>query len=127
MINNIINLGDYNDTTQTKNNNDFNLENNIKIVQANGYKEIKEYENLVKNLIQDIRKLALFQKIMDDVMTDQIEFFLIEELLNAVVKPIFEGVMPPFIQEDSYLSMREDMYKDLVLKYIDNNKMDKPF
>lgn len=129
MTNNIINLGEFSETTlQTnKKNKTFNMENNLKIVQANGYKEIKEYEKLIANLIQDIRKLSLFQKIMDDIMTEQIEFFFIDEFLNSMVKPIFEGNILPFIKEEDYLAMREDMYKDLVSKYILNNKAEKLF
>jgi hypothetical protein len=100
--------------------------NKLKIVQANGYKEIKEYENLANEFVKKVSSLAAFKKIFNDVMGEQVRFFLVKEILESLVKPIFEGNRPPFISEQDYLAMREDMYKDLINKYISNQK-DDPF
>ena len=100
--------------------------NKLKIVQANGYKEIKEYENLANEFVRKVSSLAAFKKIFNDVMGEQVKFFLVKEILESLVKPIFEGNRPPFISEQDYLAMREDMYKDLINKYISNQE-DNPF
>lgn len=102
-------------------------ENKLKIVQANGYKEIKEYGNLVNEFIKKVSNLAVFKKVVNDVLGEQIKFFLVKEISESLVKPIFEGNRPPFMPEQDYLAMREDMYKDLINKYISNQVEDNPF
>lgn len=102
-------------------------ENKLKIVQANGYKEIKEFENLANEFVKKVSNLAVSKKIINDVMGEQIKFFLVKEILESLIKPIFEGNRPPFIPENDYLAMREDMYRDLINKYISNNQENNPF
>ena len=60
-------------------------------------------------------------------MREQIRFFLHTEILTSLVKPVFEGDCPPFIPEDEYLALREDIYRDLAAKYYDKENFDKPF
>ena len=102
-------------------------ENKLKIVQANGYKEIKEFENLANEFVKKVSNLAVSKKIINDVMGEQIKFFLVKEILESLIKPIFEGNRPPFIPENDYLAMREAMYRDLINKYISNNQENNPF
>lgn len=97
------------------------LNDKIKIAQVNGYKEIKIYENLVTEFIDKIRELALFRKSMDDIMTNQIRFIMIDEFLELFIKPIFEGIRPVFTSEEDFELIRRDMYSNLIKRYIDND------
>lgn len=117
----IINLKDI---KKEKNNTDEQLNmlnDKIKIAQVNGYKEIKIYENLVTEFIDKIRDLALFRKSMDDIMTTQIRFIMIDEFLELFIKPIFEGKQPVFTSKEDFELIRRDMYSNLIKRYIDNN------
>ena len=97
------------------------LNDKIKIAQVNGYKEIKIYENLVTEFIDKIRDLALFRKSMDDIMTTQIRFIMIDEFLELFIKPIFEGKQPVFTSEEDFELIRRDMYSSLIKRYVDND------
>lgn len=97
------------------------LNNKIKIAQINGYKEIKMYEKLVTEFIDKIRDLVLFRKSMDDIMTNQIRFIMIDEFLESFIKPIFEGNRPAFTSEEDFDLIRKNMYSNLIKKYIDND------
>lgn len=97
------------------------LNDKIKIAQVNGYKEIKIYEKLVTEFIDKIRDLALFRKSMDDIMTNQIRFIMIDEFLELFIKPIFEGKRPVFTSEEDFELIRRDMYSSLIKRYIDND------
>lgn len=121
----IINLKDI---KKEKNNTDEQLNmlnGKIKIAQVNGYKEIKIYENLVTEFIDKIRDLALFRKSMDDIMTTQIRFIMIDEFLELFIKPIFEGKQPVFTSKEDFELIRRDMYSSLIKRYVDNDT-DKP-
>lgn len=126
MPSNIININSKK-TELTVNTVSSETENKLKIVQANGYKEIKEFENLANEFVKKVSNLAVSKKIINDVMGEQIKFFLVKEILESLIKPIFEGNRPPFIPENDYLAMREDMYRDLINKYISNNQENNPF
>lgn len=117
----IINLKDI---KQAKDNTDEQLNilnDKIKIAQVNGYKEIKIYENLVTDFIDKIRDLALFRKSMDDIMTTQIRFIMIDEFLELFIKPIFEGKQPVFTSKEDFEVIRRDMYSSLIKRYVDND------
>lgn len=119
----IINLKDIKKEKE-KNNTDEQLNmlnDEIKIAQVNGYKEIKIYENLVTEFIDKIRDLALFRKSMDDIMTTQIRFIMIDEFLELFIKPIFEGKQPVFTSEEDFELIRRDMYSSLIKRYVDND------
>lgn len=126
MPSNIININSKK-TELTVNTISSETENKLKIVQANGYKEIKEFESLANEFVKKASNLAVSKKIINDVMGEQIKFFLVKEILESLIKPIFEGNRPPFIPENDYLAMREDMYRDLINKYISNNQENNPF
>lgn len=99
----------------------------IKIAQANGYKEIKIYEELVTELIDKIMDLSLFKKSMEDIMISQIRFIMIDEFLELFIKPIFEGNRPAFTSEEEYELIRRDMYSSLIKTYVDNDIEKSPF
>lgn len=126
MPSNIININSKK-TELTVNTISSETENKLKIVQANGYKEIKEFESLANEFVKKASNLAVSKKIINDVMGEQIKFFLVKEILESLIKPIFEGNRPPFIPENDYLAMREHMYRDLINKYISNNQENNPF
>ena len=102
-------------------------EGELKILQANGYAEIIRYQKLVNSFIEEVMKLAIFQKVLDDIMAQQIRYFLIDELLESFIKPIFQGDKPPFLGEEEFNGLREDMYKKLIEKYITNKNNNKVF
>lgn len=126
MSSNVINMN-FKKTEPIVNTVSVDAENKLKIVQANGYKEIKEYENLVNEFVKKVTNLAVFKKVVNDVLGEQIKFFLVKEISESLAKPIFEGNRPPFMPEQNYLALREDMYKDLINKYISNQVEDNPF
>lgn len=121
MTKGIINIKDIKKAEEKKKEDKKTIEENtLKAVQANGYMELKQYEKLVYKFINDVSDLAAFKKIINDIMAEQIRFFLIDEVLNSLVKPIFEGNRLPFMSEENFELMREDMYTNLITKYINN-------
>lgn len=99
----------------------------LKTVQANGYIEIKQYEKMVTEFIKTVEGMAVFKKVFTDTLSEQVRFMLIDEILNSLIKPLFEGNMPALVDTESFNSMRRDMYENLLNKYIDNDKGDEPF
>lgn len=99
----------------------------LKTVQANGYIEIKQYEKLAHDFIKNIEGLAIFKKLFSDSLSEQIRFMLLDEILGALVKPIFEGNMPALMNPEGFNAMRRDMYAELISKYIDNTNDEEPF
>ena len=97
------------------------MEENIKkIAHVNGYIELRKYEELARKFIDDVSKLSAFEKIVDDIIGDQLRFFLIDEILNSLVKPIFEGNRPDFMREEDFNLMREEMYANILSRYIED-------
>lgn len=97
------------------------MEENIrKIVQVNGYMELRKYEELVNKFIDDISKLSVFEKIFDDFYGNKIRFVLIDEVLNSLVKPVFEGNRPDFMKEEHFDLVREEMYANIIKRYVDD-------
>lgn len=94
--------------------------------QSNGYIELQKYETLVNNFIKDVAKLAVFENIMKDVLSEQIRYFLIDEVLKSLVKPIFEGESLPFMKDEDYDEIRKNMYRSLIERYVQIDK-DGPF
>lgn len=94
----------------------------INKVQEHGYKEIQEYERLLNEFIDNIKQLAIFNKVMEDVVENQIIFFLKDEILDSFVKMIFEGEQPPFLDDITYQEIRKHMYNNLANKYLNNDK-----
>ena len=129
MQDKIIDMKQFKKQSEEKHNEEMDsIDKKLKIAQANGYLEMKQYERLVNKFIADVRELAAFHKIMDDVMTTQFRFFLIDEFLDSLVKPVFEGNRMPFLSEESFANMRKDMYSSLLSRYVDNEpKDDLPF
>jgi hypothetical protein len=84
----------------TKSQNDLDIQ--IAHLKANGIREMDIYKELVNKFIEDVKKLSIFKDIFDNIADDQIRFFLIDELLDSLIKPIFEGEKPPFIAERDY-------------------------
>ena len=94
----------------------------INKVQEHGYKEIQEYERLVNEFIDNVKQLAVFNKVMEDIVENQMIFFLKDEILNSFVKMIFEGEEPPFLDDKTYQEIRKHMYNNLANKYLNNDK-----
>lgn len=94
----------------------------INKVQEHGYKEIQEYERLVNEFIDNVKQLAIFNKVMEDIVENQMIFFLKDEILNSFVKMIFEGEEPPFLDDKTYQEIRKHMYNNLANKYLNNDK-----
>ena len=94
----------------------------INKVQEYGYKEIQEYERLLNEFINNVKQLSVFNKVMEDVVENQIIFFLKDEILNSFVKMIFEGEQPPFLDDITYQEIRKHMYNNLANKYFNNDK-----
>lgn len=93
-------------------------ENIKKITHVNGYIELKRYEELAHKFIDDVSKLSAFEKIVDDFVGDQLRFFLIDQILNSLVKSVFEGNRPDFMKEEDFNLMREEMYANILSRYI---------
>lgn len=94
----------------------------INKVQEHGYKEIQEYERLLNEFIDNVKQLAIFDKVMKDVVENQMIFFLKDEILDSFVKMIFEGDQPPFLSTEQYKEIRKNMYNNLANKYLNNDK-----
>lgn len=133
----IINIKDINNNSlNTKNKEDKRskedkeLDAKIELLKTNGYREIEQYKLLVNKFVDDIENLAIFQKISEDVFTQQIKYLCIDEMLNTIAVPIFEGNTGamPFISEKDFNAMRKDMFNNLINKYINNqSKKNDPF
>lgn len=98
------------------------FEDNIEILQANGYKEILEYQRLVKDFLDKACNLAIMKSLMEEVGREEAEFFLITDLLDTVIRPVFTGDRPPLMSKEDYDNMRVDMYTDLYNKYINRKR-----
>lgn len=94
----------------------------LKTAQANGYIEIKKYEELTNNYIVDICNLAIAEKIINEAVMDQINYLLISQILNTIIKPVFKGIRPASIPEEIFDDMRKDMYMNLITKYVDKEE-----
>ena len=68
-----------------------------------------------------------FVKLFKDIISSQLRFMLINEVLECLAKPLFEGNIPPLMSPETYNMMRKDMYENLLTKYVDNEKEDSPF
>lgn len=122
MKNTIIDIKSYKQDVEAKQRNNEELANEqLKTAQANGYVELQQYEKLVKKFMHDVRGLSLFQKIMDDIVQEQVRFYLIDEILNSLVRPVFEGNKPPLMKATDYNEMRKDMYVNLIRRYVDQD------
>lgn len=93
----------------------------MEIIKNSGHKEMEQYKVLVGEFLNKTKELAIFEKYMDEVMLEQLNMFLIDEILDNVIKPVFEGDRPDFIPEDVFQMSRVEMYESLRSRYIDKN------
>lgn len=99
----------------------------LRIMQEKGQQELIEYQRLIDKFIKDIENLAIFKEVFSETVSDQIKTMLIDEILYELIKPVFEGNIPPMMQNEIYNKIRYDMYKNLKDKYIYNFNDDIPF
>ena len=105
------------DINQYKENMDTYLDMQLKIVEANGYLEIEQYKIEVEKFIKEVTELSLFKGVMDDILAEQIRYFLITEMLNRFVKLVFENIKPEFLEEAYFKELREEMFENLIERY----------
>ena len=99
----------------------------LRIMQEKGQQELIEYQRLIDKFIKDIENLAVFKQVFNETVSDQIKTILIDEILYELIKPVFEGNIPPMMQNEIYNKIRYDMYRNLKSKYIYNFDDDMPF
>lgn len=86
----------------------------VKKAQEIGTRQINEYIEEVNSFIESIRSKETFERIVNDALDEQIKTFLIDEVLNLFVKPIFNGDKPMFMNDDDYLDIRKGMYDEII-------------
>jgi hypothetical protein len=77
-----------------------------------GTKEIKQFREIIRNAVDEINKLTLFEGVGEVV-----NFIAIDEMLNFVIDPIFKGDKPYDMPDDFFKAIRQDIYKKLIKRY----------
>ena len=93
----------------------------ISKAQEIGARQIQEYIGLANKLIEELREKETFERLVNDLLEEQIRTFMIDELLELFIKPIFKGEKPIFMKDEDYLDVRKGMYDEIIKR----NKLDK--
>lgn len=77
-----------------------------------GNKEMREFRDIIEDTVAKIENLALFRE-----LGVVIRSIAIDQCLDILTEPIFKGNKPPWMREEDYLAVRQEMYKSIIKKY----------
>jgi hypothetical protein len=95
---------------------DYDTQAQIMSARVHANNEIKQFKESVDEFANKIDELCMFKG-----LGDILKSICVHEILESSIDPILKGRKPPYMPDEMFLSLRADLYKRLINKYVLNN------